>query len=510
MTAKKLKDSFCTPVRNYLRIHASDTPKKAGLVGSRRACASQSTSLTIVVRKIFFPQPSYPHICRLFLYAVILALSSSVIAADVPSVPAFPGAEGYGSMTRGGRGGKVIAVTNLNNSGPGSFREAVEADGPRIVVFNVSGTIELKSDLTIRNPNITIAGQTAPGDGICLKNRKFMIRANDVVVRYLRIRRGNETGRNDDAMGIDGAENVVVDHCSMSWGCDETFNTWHGAKNITIQWCIVSEGLHHNKHGYAASLGGVNASYHHLLIANCPGRNPSIGGNNNYQTHNMDFRNSVIFNFGHRTFDGKPCSVNIVNNYFKPGPNSTKEGFATIDDVGSYSKITTTAWYISGNFWEGNEAISRNNAAGVGGAMQWLVDKPVAFAPVQTVSAEKAYEMVLADVGATLPKRDSVDTRIIKEVKTGKTTFGKGVVLDPSEVGGWPELKSAPAPADSDHDGMPDEWEQRFSFDPEDASDGPKDKDKDGYTNIEEHLNGTDPTKFVDYTKPENNINTLK
>lgn len=418
----------------------------------------------------------------------IMLSTSMVLSHNAQALPAFPGAEGYGSDTPGGRGGRVIEVTNLDDSGPGSFREAVETDGVRVVVFRVSGTISLESDLTIHNPNITIAGQTAPGDGICLKNRKFMINADDVVVRYLRIRRGDESGKRDDVLAIDDAENVIVDHCSLSWGCDENLNTWHGARNITIQWCIVSEALHHNNHGFAATLGGANASFHHLLIANCPGRNPSIGGNHKYQTHNMDFRNSVIYNFGHRTFDGKPNSVNIVNNYFKPGPNSRRDSFANIDDAGAYDAIPTTAWYVSGNVWEGNEAISMDNAAGVTGATQWLVDRPNPFAPVRTVAADEAYEMVLADVGATLPKRDSVDTRIIKEVSSGKATFGKGVVLDPSEVGGWPELKSAPAPADEDHDGMPDDWEEANGLNPQDPKDGNA-VGKDGYTNLENYLN---------------------
>jgi pectate lyase len=384
----------------------------------------------------------------------------------------------------------VIEVTNLEDSGSGSLRAAIEAKDPRIVVFRVSGTIALQSDLSVRNPYLTIAGQTAPGDGVCLRNRKLIIRTNDVIVRYLRIRVGQEGG-GDDALAIDEGSNVVVDHCSLSWGCDETLNTWHGSKDITVQWCIISEGLHHKQHGFAASLGGENASYHHLLIAHCPGRNPSIGGNNEHQTINMDFRNNVLYNFGYRTADGKPCSVNIVNNYYKPGPNSSVKRFAKIDDVGGYEKIPTTAWYISGNVWEGDEAMSKDNATGVTGATQWLVNEPAPYAPVKTVSAEKAYQMVLADVGATLPKRDSVDARIIKEARTGTATFGdgKGVILHQDEVGGWPELKSAPAPADSDKDGMPDTWEIQYGLNPNDAADGSQDKDKDGYTNLEDYLN---------------------
>jgi hypothetical protein len=203
--------------------------------------------------------------------------------------------------------------------------------------------------------------------------------------------------------------------------------------------------------------------------------------------------------------------VNIVNNYYKPGPNTTVKRFAKIDDVGGYEKIPTTAWYIAGNVWEGDEAMSRNNAGGVTGATQWLVEDPAPYAPVTTVSAEQAYEMVLADVGAALPKRDSVDTRVIREVQAGTATFGngKGVILHQDDVGGWPELKSLPSPADGDSDGMPDAWEERYGLEANNAADGPEDKDKDGYTNVEEYLNGTDPTEFVDYTKAGNNINTL-
>ena len=400
---------------------------------------------------------------------------------------AFPGAEGWGAQTPGGRGGKVIEVTNLDDSGPGSLRAAVQESGPRIVVFRVSGTIEMQSDMVITNSNITIAGQTAPGDGICLKNHKFLIAADDVIVRYLRLRRGRANGDRDDALAIE-SKNVIVDHCSMSWGTDETLNTWHGSENITVQWSIVSEALHHNGHGFAATLGGVNASYHHLLIANSPGRNPSVGGNHEYQTINMDFRNNVIYNFGYRTVDGKPSSINIVNNYFKPGPNSTETNFAEIDDAGAYQAIPTTAWYVAGNFWEGNESITTDNHAGTTGATQWLVDLPHEFAPIETSTAEQAYTAVLADVGATLPKRDPVDTRIIEEATTGNATFGDGVVMHPDDVGGYPALNSTDPPPDDDHDGMPNSWEVEHGLDASNAADGPEIQ-PDGYSNVEHYLN---------------------
>lgn len=401
---------------------------------------------------------------------------------------AFPSAEGYGKHTKGGRSGAVYEVTNLNDSGEGSLRAAIEAEGPRTVVFRVSGTIDLESDLDIENPFITIAGQTAPGEGICLKNYKLNISADDVIVRFLRFRRGRASGEDDDAITIGNAENVIVDHCSLSWGTDEILNTWHGAKNLTVQWCIVSEALHHKEHGYAATLGGVKTTYHHNLLASCPGRNPSIGGNHEHQTINMDFRNNVIFNFGHRTVDGKPTSVNVVNNYFKPGPNSTETVFAEIDEAGVYDEIPTTSWHVKGNVWEGNKRISKNNNLGVSGATKWLVDEPNDFAPIDKEPAQAAYQSVLENAGATLPERDPVDSRIIKEAKTGNTTYGKGVVMDPSDVGGWPELESAPAPDDSDHDGMPDKWETRHGLDPNDASDRNKVAD-DGYTMLEKYLN---------------------
>ena len=422
---------------------------------------------------------------QLCVYTCVLG---GIISNSV-ALPAFPGAEGYGSDTQGGRGGKVIQVTNLKDSGPGSFRAAVEAEGARIVVFRVSGTIPLLKDIVIKNPNLTVAGQTAPGDGVALKNYQVMISARDVIVRHLRFRRGRANKGRTDALSISWAENVIVDHCSISWGTDQTLSTWIGTKNITVQWSIISEALHHNSHGFAASIGGVNASYHHLLIANCPGRNPSIAGNHEHQTHNLDFRNSVIFNFGHRTFDGKPSSINIVNNYFKPGPNSTQNSFAKIDEAGIYAKIPTTAWYLSGNYWEGNPAISKDNASGCVGATQWITDEPAPFAPVKTVPAEEAYEMVLAGTGATKPKRDPVDLRIIEETRTGKPTYKNGVILNEKDVGGWPELKSSEAPMDTDKDGIPDEWENKNSLNPNDRSDGSKDKDGDGYTNIEEYLN---------------------
>ena len=208
------------------------------------------------------------------LYLIVMAMATTAGGA----LPAFPGAQGFGSTTPGGRGGGVLEVINLNDHGPGSLREAIDATGPRTVVFRVSGTIQLDSEIEIKNPHITIAGQTAPGDGICLRKQTFRVAADDVIIRYLRFRRGDETKRMGSGLRIHDCQNVIVDHCSISWSCDEGINTWHNTRNITIQWCLVSEALHdtpmHAGHGFAASLGGVNTSYHHNLFANCPGAQP--------------------------------------------------------------------------------------------------------------------------------------------------------------------------------------------------------------------------------------------
>jgi hypothetical protein len=452
--------------------------------------------------------------------AAVAAVGFGLVAQAADGLPAFPGAEGYGSTTVGGRGGKILEVTNLNDSGPGSLRAAVEAEGPRIVIFRVSGTIILDRDLEIRNPNITIAGQTAPGDGICLRKYKLCIETQDAVVRFLRIRRGAESKLQDDGLGIfrapratADAGNCIVDHCSISWTCDEAVNTWHGTKDATIQWCIISEALHnavHPGHGFAATLGGVNTSYHHNLIANCPGRNPSIAGNNDFQTINLDFRDNVIFNYQERVIDGKPTSINFVNNYYKPGPSSNFSDHVASIDSPNYEKIGTPKWYISGNVMEGKPEILADNRKGVIGHKEFLVDKPIDTAPIPSdLPAEKVYPLVLAGAGATMPHRDPVDLRIVEEVTTGKTHHGDGIVKDPSDVGGWPELQSTAAPVDTDHDGMPDWWEVKYGLNPKDAGDGVKDLNGDGYTNVEKYLNGLDPTKKIDWRDPKNNRNML-
>lgn len=478
----------------------------------------------------------------LILLIVVLGFSmpinamESVSALEKAEIPAFPGAEGAGGYTRGGRGGRIIEVTNLDDSGPGSLRAAIEAEGPRIVIFRISGIITLEKVLTISNPYITVAGQTAPGDGICIRGQTTEINTHDVVLRYLRFRRGNIKDRND-ALGGYPVGNIIVDHCSASWGLDENLSLYRymkktpdgkakkmPAENITIQWCISSEALDLNNHAFGATWGGKNCSFHHNLFACNTGRNPSIGWGDHF-----DFRNNVLFNWRHRTVDGGDASsmVNIVANYYKPGPavnkGATRYRICRPQHLDMHSEAQREGkWYVAENFVVGNPKVTSNNWDGgvqfddaeTEAEVKALIKKvrsttPVPAVPITQQSAEQAYILVLTQAGATLPRRDPVDVRIINIVLEGKPTYKNGIIDIPSDVGGWPEYKSAPAPIDSDHDGMPDSWEKKFGLKWSNPADGSKDADSDGYTNVEEWLNGTDPTQFVGYRNPKNNRNTL-
>ena len=495
--------------------------------------------------RIYVCQPTLLHICLLFVCVGIFALIPNVYAEDSPSIPAFPGAEGYGAMTRGGRGGKVIIVTNLNDSGPGSLRDACETEGPRIVVFGVSGTITLEQRLRISNPYITIAGQTAPGDGICIRRYPISINTSEVIIRYIRVRLGDETGDDSDAISSRYHKNIILDHVSASWSIDETVSIYH-CENVTIQWCLISESLYdagHVKgaHGFGGIWGSNRSTYHHNLLAHHTSRNPRFASGCGYN----DFRNNVVYNWGYNsTYGGEKQQVgnekfnfsvvNMVANYYKPGP-ATRSGEVTYRIVNPYSRNLANdfgKWYIADNVVYGNAAVTANNwdggvqpEDGSSHIQKLKLDQPFDAIPINQQTAEDAYHAVLERAGASLPKRDAVDARIVDETRNGYATYEGGtyeknnrvpdefkkcgIIDSQADVGGWPELKSLPAPLDSDADGMPDEWEKRYGFDPHDAANTSTDKDNDGYTNIEEYLNGTNPTEFIDYTRPENNVNTL-
>jgi pectate lyase len=440
---------------------------------------------------------------NIFVVFVLAGLLCQAVsgAGRARELAAFPGAKGFGATTPGGRGGKVIAVTNLSDEGPGSFRAACEAEGPRIVVFRVSGLITLTRKLIIKNPYITIAGQTAPGDGICLRNYTFVIATHDVVVRYLRSRLGDLTGQEDDSITLAaGARNVVVDHCSATWSIDEDLSLAGDVSNVTIQWCLIAEGLNHSKHskgdhGYG-SLARANGpvTWHHNLWAHNVSRNPRLGDNYGRPPFpTFDVRNNVIYDYGEIAsgLTQGVLKVNYVANYIRPGPSSKT---TTPIHIGGPSDLT---FYIRQNIFEGNEILTADNSlffdpVVIDGKRQvQTVGQPFQAPAVDTSSAGAALEAVLSDVGASLPRRDSVDARIVAEVR-----LRRGSIIDSQQqVGGWPELKSTVAPKDSDGDGMPDDWERRHHLHPFDPSDANLDKDRDGYTNIEEYLNGTDPTR---------------
>jgi pectate lyase len=430
-------------------------------------------------------------------------------------VLAFPGAEGFGANSVGGRGGRVIEVTNLNDSGPGSLRAAIEAGGPRIVVFRTGGTIELQSGLEISNPFITIAGQTAPGGGITLKNvpsnmdAALTVTAHDVIIRYIRSRPGASTRQACclDAIQIltDSAYNVIIDHCSASWATDETMSTWYDPHDITIQWCIISEGLldstheegPHSKGLLLGSDGSYNISVHHNLFAHNVERAPLI------KTSGLvDVVNNVMYNpewsASHVTDDYSKALLNYVGNYFKRGPDSTSEySLATSNEGGNGLEI-----FVQGNIGPNRprddiDYMDESLVVKPEGR-QWIVETRHDAPFVTTTSAIEAYDQVLANAGATIGldsqgnsywRRDPVDGRIVNDVRNGTGSY----IDDPSEVGGWPELAAGTAPPDSDHDGMPDQWERLYCLGPSDPSDGPFDADGDGYTNVEEYLNGTEP-----------------
>jgi len=445
--------------------------------------------------------------------ALLFGLAAMPLSAG--DVPAFPGAEGYGSVTRGGRGGKVIAVTNLKPSGPGSLSAACNAEGPRIVVFRVSGTID--GDVKIKNDHITIAGQTAPGDGITIKGT-FAIDANDVVIRYLRVRTDHE----GDALGGRYRKNLIVDHVSASWSTDEVLSLYHN-ENVTIQWCMITEACAKadGSHRFGGIWGNQRGTYHHNLIAHNDSRNPRWASGCGFN----DYRNNVLYNWGYESSYGGEAqqkgdrrtppipfsTINMVANYYKPGPATRGDVKARIAKPSSRGADDNGSWHVADNYVDGVPEVTADNLLGMHGNGFTRLDAPWEAMPIRQQSAKDAYLAVLDRAGCSLPRRDSVDARIIEEVRTGAAVHGRnGIITTPDDVGGWPNLQVAEAPQDSDQDGMPDEWELKFKLNPQDAADGAQDADKDGYTNVEEYLNGTDPTVFVDYTKIENNLNTLK
>lgn len=428
-----------------------------------------------------------------FIVLLEFVVLSTISAQQI----AFPGAEGYGKYTSGGRGGRVIKVTNLNDSGEGSLRDAIEQKGPRIIVFAVDGTIDLQSRLVVQNDSLTIAGQSAPGDGICLKGYPFYVNANNFIIRYIRCRMGDLHKVEDDAMGGRKVKNLIVDHCSSSWSVDECMS-FYGVENLTVQWCMITHSLSksfHFKgaHGFGGIWGGEKATFHHNLLAHHSSRNPRFASDGCTPT---DFRNNVVYNWGYKAAygGGRGGKINFVGNYYKPGPATSENKRtcfldAAVDGTGCY--------YLHGNVMVGSDKVTKDNWLGAQENITPSVraDKPFPFMPINEDTPIKAYKKVLRMAGCNL-HRDSYDARIIREVRTGKATEGetfagggKGIIDSQSAVGGWPVLEKGKAPVDTDGDGIPDVWEKKRGLNPKDGKDGSFYTVSSEFTNVEVYLN---------------------
>ena len=444
--------------------------------------------------------------------AVLALLFSALVLAEEDAgrrTPAFPGAEGFGALTPGGRGGRVIEVSNLNTKGPGSLQAACEAAGPRIVVFRVSGIIP--SRVSIREPFITIAGQSAPGDGICIRGC-LNVNADNVIVRYLRLRPGDHPlGTNPeerDCFSVRG-NNVIIDHCSASWGVDENTSVYGPYDNVTVQWCITSEALYdsiHPKgpHGMGMILGCASEariSVHHNLFAHNYGRNPLIAARSKGAPV-YDIRNNVCYaRFPAIVHVAGHPRVNLIGHTIKrgvPGPYlKWTRWFGIVAGNPVYAEHGPGEVFVKDNVWPANPKgegdpwaiVNRPGRPPIKGFKRLAEPAPAAAVTTQPVA--EAYESVLKYAGCILPVRDVVDDRIVAEVRAGTG----GIIDSQDYVGGWPAYANAAPSPDADHDAMPDAWEKRYGFDPNSPTDGPQDRDGDGYTNVEEFLNRTDPAK---------------
>ena len=544
--------ALCVPAAVALAQYPTITPDVAAEFAKRRAAAQQRSDEAWAAA-----QPAIKE----WAAKGKPCLPGARKPDDLPQagVPSFPGAQGGGMYSFGGRGGRVYVVTNLNDSGEGSFREALEAGGPRFVVFNVAGIIKLKERIVVRAPYLTIDGSSAPGDGVCIAGDTVELETHDVIIRHMRFRRGETwVGDRNDSLGGNPVGNIMIDHVSASWGLDENLSMYRHmytppdggpelklpTVNITIQNSIFSEGLNTYNHAFGSTLGGYNSTFHHNLWACNTGRNPSVG-----MIYDFTFVNNVLFNWRHRTVDGGDhrSFYTVVNNYYKPGP-VTDKGDPISYRIIKPEKRRSPAFnldfgkvYAAGNVTVGNEKVTRDNWAGgvqledsdmvpipeqltqkqlrsrrgeltpadIERRKQEVLptvkaEKPYPHSYLRIQPAEEAYEFVLANVGATLPVRDPVDKRVVEMVRTGEVTYkeGKGIITDIEQVGGYPEYKGEPY-ADADSDGMPDDWELAHGLNPQDASDASGDTNGDGYTHIEDFLYGLDPaTRYLPWSTP--------
>ena len=436
------------------------------------------------------------------IIAIVLILGVLIFSLLVWQTPrqiyAFPSAEGYGAFTTGGRSGVVYHVRTLEDTNElGSLRYALNQKGPRTIVFDVSGIIELKSPLVIKNNDLTIAGQTAPGDGICIKDFPVIVEADNVIIRFIRFRLGEKN--NESALIVKNRHDIIIVHCSMSWAPVDNVTLYNNRK-LTMQWCILSEALNKSlKNGLGATLGGYSASYHHNLFASNRTNNPSFYKStytNILGLETIDFRNNVLYNWGTSSISGAESGTyNIVNNYFKFGPATNIPSRSQILEVPNANRRGIV--YVSGNYVHTNPLQTNDNWMGVYPNMDYiktsknpvLTRNEFEHEPVTTQMAEPAYQNVIKYAGASY-KRDFVDNRIAQAVETyiSGASDSRGLIRSPEDAGGYPEYKSDVPSVDSDGDGIPDDWEFNHNLNPYDGGDG-KSMTKTGYTNLEIYLN---------------------
>jgi pectate lyase len=441
-----------------------------------------------------------------------LAAARSV-QADPPSQIAFPGAEGFGRFARGGRGGDVYHVTNLNDDGPGSLRHAIRsATGPRTIVFDVSGTIELKKPLVVNKSFLTIAGQSAPGDGVCLKDWTFEIKkASHIIVRYIRVRLGDQhkPPGDPDAITTNDLDHVIFDHITSTWGIDSNHDLRRGG-NFTLQWSIYGEALNHSihtkgRHAMLASFRDLtgNITIHHNLFCSSRDRHPTLAsGAKTRPGMIVDYRNNVVYNLSGATNLGD-AHINFINNYYRQGPDTPKGNHPLATKTGTADQLQA---FLSGNVFEGSPSFTENNYLAItfdrwtsGGYTRNTLERIRAAhefdfdgARPKTQSAALAFESVLGHAGASL-QRDAADERLVRGVRDRTNRL----IDSQEQVGSWPALRGLKPPLDTDGDGMPDAWERSHGLNPNDPNDRNGDRDGDGFTNLEEYLNSLCQAPFV-------------
>lgn len=473
-------------------------------------------------------------------WIVILIGLLFAITDGVAQTLAFPTAEGFGKYASGGRGGKVVEVTNLNDSGEGSLRWALTDAGKEnaTIVFRVSGIIDIgpnpqrKNERSIRAKlkNVTIAGQTAPGEGILLRGGKLNLGGSEnVIIRNIRSRLGvNEDPTKDKkgnfiaggAIGIENARNIIIDHCCFGWSGEEN-TTIYDNHFTTVQWCIIHEGLYDAGHhkgvrGYGCQWGGSPATFHHNLLVNNDSRSPRINGASNPNGDKnvfLEYINNVNFNWGRKNScyggeneagEGSSHECNFIGNYYKPGPAHPSDNYFIEISAARKGKtlMSPSLWYFAGNVMEGQKV--KDDWQLVGNRTTYSIEQMRQERPLSkneyakyltpAESAKKAYKHVLAKAGTI--HRDVVEQRVIADVKSGHPQYKgasankQGIIDTPADADGWPVYVAATPVTDNDHDGMADDWEIANGYDPKNPEDGRKVVSSKGYTALEVYLNG--------------------